>query len=124
MKEKNKTLEKELNKMDIRNPSDAEVNTGYKDAQRTHWELQQHKKDTGRVLAKMEEAQVETLGSLHNQKKIRANLKAKTNQICRKIKLHGTLTTKEIKKHSSRPVGGAEMGSQAGGAGSPTFPCR
>ena len=29
-----------------------------------------------------------------------------------KIKLHGTLTTKELKKHSPRPVGGAEMGSQ------------
>ena len=57
-------------------------------------------------------------------KRITTNLKTKNNQKCREIKPQGTLTTKEIKKHSSRPVGGAEMGSQAGGAGSPTFPCR
>ena len=30
------------------------------------------------------------------------------------IKLHGTPTTKELKKHSSRPIGGAEMGNRVG----------
>ena len=40
------------------------------------------------------------------------NLKTKNNQNCQKIKVYGSLTTKEIKKkHSSRPVGGTEMGS-------------
>ena len=40
------------------------------------------------------------------------NLKIRNNQNCQKIKLYGSLTTKELKKkHSSRLVGGAEMGS-------------
>ena len=61
------------------------------------------------------------------------NLKTKNNQNCQKIKLCGSWTTKELKKHSSRPVGGAEMGSQAErtcgkaaavGLGSPTFACK
>ena len=40
------------------------------------------------------------------------NLKTKNNQNCQKIKLYGSPTTKELKKkHSSRPVGGAETGS-------------
>ena len=70
------------------------------------------------------------------------NLKTKNNQNCQKIKLYGSLTTKELKKkHSFRPVGGAEMGSReershskvaAGGpskaasgrVGSPIFACR
>ena len=39
--------------------------------------------------------------------------KTKNSQIGQKIKLYGTLTTKEIKKkHSSRPVGGMKTGSQ------------
>ena len=38
------------------------------------------------------------------------NLKTTNNEECQKIKL----TTKELKKHSPRPVGGAEMGSQDG----------
>ena len=43
------------------------------------------------------------------------NLKTKNNQNCQKIKLYGSPTTKELKKkHSSRPVGGAETGSQGG----------
>ena len=43
------------------------------------------------------------------------NPKTKNNQNCQKIKLYGSPTTKELKKkHSSRPVGGAEMGSQGG----------
>ena len=60
------------------------------------------------------------------------NLKTKNNQNCQKIKLYGSLTTKELKKkHSSRLVGGAETGSwgaedvwQGGRADSPTFTCR
>ena len=41
------------------------------------------------------------------------NLKTKNYQNCQKIKLHGSLTTKELKKkHSFRPVGRAETGSQ------------
>ena len=43
------------------------------------------------------------------------NLKTKINQNCEKIKLYGSVTTKELKKkHSSRPVGGAEAGSPDG----------
>ena len=43
------------------------------------------------------------------------NLKTKNNENCQKIKLYGSLTTKELKKkHSSRPVGGAEAGSPDG----------
>ena len=41
------------------------------------------------------------------------NLKTKTSQNCQKMELYGSLTNKELKKHSSRPVGGAEMGSRA-----------
>ena len=41
-----------------------------------------------------------------------ANLKTKNNQNFQKTKLYGSLTTKELKKkHSSRLVGGMEMGS-------------
>ena len=40
------------------------------------------------------------------------DLKTKSNQNCQKIELYGSLTTKELKKkHSSRLVGRAEMGS-------------
>ena len=43
------------------------------------------------------------------------NLKIKSNQNCQKIKLYGSPTTKELKKkHSSKLVGGVEMGSQGG----------
>ena len=57
------------------------------------------------------------------------NLKTKSNQNCQKIELYGSLTTKELKKkHSSRPGGGAETGSQGGEEphrpGGPTFMCR
>ena len=39
------------------------------------------------------------------------NLKTKNNQNCQKIELYGSPTIKELKKkHSSRPVGGVEMG--------------
>ena len=50
---------------------------------------------------------------LHTTKRrTTTNLKTKNNQNCHKIKLYGSLTTKELKKkHSSRLVGRAEMGS-------------
>ena len=73
--------------------------------------------------------------------RITTNLKTINIQKCQKIKLHGTPTAKELKKHSPRLVGGAEAGSWverthgkveasglgevvAGGAGGPTFVCR
>ena len=41
------------------------------------------------------------------------NAKTKNNQNRQKIKLYGSPTNKELKKkHSSKPVGGVEMGSQ------------
>ena len=50
----------------------------------------------------------------YNQKKDN-KYKTKSNQNYQKIKLYGSLTTKELKKkHSFRLLGGAEMGSQAG----------
>ena len=65
--------------------------------------------------------------SSHNQKKGNNNLKTKNNQNRQKIELYGSPTTKEIKKkHSSRLVRGAEMGSQVertpskAGAGGPS----
>ena len=49
-------------------------------------------------------------------KRTTTNLKTKNNQNCQKVKLPGNVTTKELKKkHSSRPIGGAEMGSQGRG---------
>ena len=42
------------------------------------------------------------------KRRITTNLKTINNQKCQKIKLHGTPTTKELKKHSPRPVGGVE----------------
>ena len=46
--------------------------------------------------------------------KRRTNLKTKSNQNCQKIELYGSPTTKELKKkHSSRWVGGGEMGNWA-----------
>ena len=62
------------------------------------------------------------------------NLKTTNNQNLQKIELYGSPTTKELKKkHSSRPVGGAETGSwaertcgkaAAGEPGGSTFTCR
>ena len=80
----------------------------------------------------------------HTTKRTTTNFKTKNNYNFQKIELYGSMTTKELKKkHSSRLVGGAEMGSWgredkrqgtgwrtcvgkvvAGGAGSPTFACR
>ena len=49
--------------------------------------------------------------SSHNQKD--NNLKTKTNQNWQKIEMNGSRTTKGLKKkHSSRLVGGVDMGSQ------------
>ena len=74
------------------------------------------------------------LASSHNQKKDDNQFKNKNQQNGQKIKLHGNLTTKMLKKKpSSRPVGGAEMGSwvrrthgkaAAGRPVKPTFACR
>ena len=51
---------------------------------------------------------------MQNQKKDNNKFKNKNNQNCQEIKLYGSPTTKEIKKkHYSRLVGGAEMGSKA-----------
>ena len=48
----------------------------------------------------------------HTTKRTTTNLKTKNNQNCQKIKLYGSLTTKELKKkYSSRLVGGVETGS-------------
>ena len=68
----------------------------------------------------------------HTTKRTTTNLKTKNNQNCQKIKLRRSLTTKEVKKkHSFKPVGGAERmcgkaaarvwGGQDGRPGSPTF---
>ena len=40
-------------------------------------------------------------------------LKTINNQKCQKIKLHGTPTMKELKKHSPRPVGRSQGAGQA-----------
>ena len=45
------------------------------------------------------------------KRRITTHLKTKNNQNCQKIELHGSLATKELKKHSSGLVGGVEMGS-------------
>ena len=45
----NKTLEKRTRQNGDKQPMRCTVqNTGYQNASRTHWELQQHKKDPGR----------------------------------------------------------------------------
>ena len=85
-----------------------------------------------------------TLPPCTTKRRTTTNLKTKNNQNCQEIKLYGNPTTKALnKKHSSRLVGGAEMGSQGGedsqqgsswrtgvgaaaarGVGGPTFVCR
>ena len=49
------------------------------------------------------------------KRRITTNSKTKNSENSQEIKLYGTLTTKELKKHSSRLVRGVEMGIQAGG---------
>ena len=43
-------------------------------------------------------------------RRITTNVKTKNNQNCQKIKLYRRPIIKELKKHSPRQVGGAEMG--------------
>ena len=61
--------------------------------------------------AKME-AEIDTLCFLAQSKEVQQNQyenKKKNNQYYKKIKLYESPTTKKLKKkHSSRPVGGAE----------------
>ena len=52
-----------------------------------------------------------TVSPCTTKRRATTNLKTKNNQNCQKIELYGSLTTKELKKHSSRLVGGTEMGS-------------
>ena len=60
------------------------------------------------------------------------NLKTKNNQNCQKIKLYGSLTTKELKKkHPDRQEGRRQAVGQRGlvvsgswQSGGPTFTCR
>ena len=49
------------------------------------------------------------------KRRITTNLKTMNNQNFQDIKLHGSPTTKELNKHSSRPVLQAELGSWVGG---------
>ena len=66
------------------------------------------------------------------KRRITTNLKTKNNQNCHKIELYGSLTTKELKKYSSRQEGRRwEAGvvmmpdkAVAGGLRYPTFTCR
>ena len=52
-----------------------------------------------------------TLSPRTTRRRTTTNLKTKNNQNCQKIKLYGSLTTKEFKKkHSPRLVGGVEIG--------------
>ena len=86
-----------------------------------------------RLPAKMEVTGRHTVPPRTTKRRTTTNLKTKNHQNCKKIKLYGSLTTKELKKkHSSRPVGGAETGSRAekprgkvlaGGPSGPTFTC-
>ena len=58
-----------------------------------------------------------TLSSHTTKRRTTANLKTKNNQNYQKIKMYGSLATKELKKHSSRLVGGVEMGCWMGWGG-------
>ena len=54
-----------------------------------------------------------TLPPSTTKRRTTTNLKTKNNQTCQKIELCGSPTTKELKKkHSSRPLGGVDMGRQ------------
>ena len=56
--------------------------------------------------------QKEKLRKQTTKRRTTTNLKTKNNQNCQKVELYGSPTLKELKKkHSSRPVGGAETGS-------------
>ena len=68
-----------------------------------------------KILASSHDGGVGRYTSSHNQKKNNNKLKKKkNNHNCQKIKLYERPTTKDLKrKHSSRPVRGAEMGSRS-----------
>ena len=51
--------------------------------------------------------------SCTTKRRITTNLKSINNQKCQKIKLHGTLTTKELKKKSTRTTRLVRTHSQA-----------
>ena len=55
-----------------------------------------------------------TLPSHTTTRRTTTNWKTKNKQNCQNIELYGSQTTKELKKHSSRPVGGVETRSQGG----------
>ncbi|KAF6095015.1 hypothetical protein HJG60_012031 [Phyllostomus discolor] len=57
------------------------------------------------------------------KRRITTNLKTINKQKDQTIKLHGTPTTKELKKQSPRPVGGAKVGSQVGRTHSKMVDC-
>ena len=67
------------------------------------------------------------------QKTLQPDLRTNNPQNCQKTELHGSLTTKDLKKpHSSRWIGGVETGGEAwrpwvawrgGGMIGPTFMC-
>ena len=75
-----------------------------------------------------------TLPPHTTKRRTTTNLKTKNNQNCQKIKLYGSLTTRDLKKkHLFRLVGMAETGSwvekkhgkaAAGGPGGTIFACR
>ena len=52
------------------------------------------------------------------KKRITTNLKSINNQKCKKIKLHGTPTTKELKKQSTRPTRPVRWADRDSGQGS------
>ena len=54
-----------------------------------------------------------TVPSCTPKRRTTTNLKTRNNQNYQKIELYGSPTTKELNTHSPRPVGGAEMDSQA-----------
>ena len=56
-----------------------------------------------------------TVPPCRTKRRTTTNLKTKNNQNCQKIKLCRSPTTKELKKHSSKLIGGVEMGSQVEG---------
>ena len=64
---------------------------------------------------------------LHTSKRTTTNLKTNNNQNCQKIKLYGSLTTKELKKKHSPRLGREAQRIHgkvvAGRVGSPTFAC-
>ena len=68
-----------------------------------------------KILASGQDGGVGRYPSLSHKTKDTTNFKTNINQKCQKIELYRSPTAKELKKkHSSRLVGGAEMGIQGG----------